>query len=261
MTRGYYAIVRYVADVARGEPRNLAVMLLDVDGHYRGMRSLRPGSLSRSVGEHGIVARALESINVRFASVNGLEEMHELVATASGHSIYVTEPTPVLARRAGDSVLDGLYSVLVAPRSHPAVGFTKGHILDRLSRWAKARDGRLDIGAHHEGYPVDGILSHHTEILCAMHVVSFAARQIDQRRLEQDAASFLFASPRLSARGVGVIQPAPPTATDDIRVLQDKVAGWFKDAGVSTTSPAGLRSRFLVAPSDGASQLELMAVS
>ena len=261
MTRGYYAIVRYMADVARGEPRNLAVMLLDVDGQYRGMRSLRPGSLSRNVEEHGIVARVLESMNIRFSGVNSLENMRELVEVTSGHSIYVTEPIPVLARQPADSVLDGLYAILVAPRSHPAVGFTKGHILDRLSRWAKTRDGRLEIGAHHDGYPFDGLLRQHAEVLCAMHVISFAARNIDQRRLEQDAAGFLFASPRISAQGVGVIQAAPSTATEAIRELEDKVVGWFNDAGVITTSPAGLRNRYLVSPTEGSGQLQLLPVS
>src|SRR5260221_11811398 len=84
--RGYYSILRYRSDSARGEFRNIAVAYVDESGGYSGMRSIRPGNMSRGVEEHGLLAGVIAAIEDRFkANSNGLRDLRQLKDTITNN--------------------------------------------------------------------------------------------------------------------------------------------------------------------------------
>lgn len=242
ITRGYYALARYQPDRARGEFRNVAVLFVDEAGTFTGLRSLRPSSISRSLEEHGLVARLMEGVQQRLASSPvGIDQLRELTDSFS-HSIVFSEPKPAIAEGSPRDLLESLFVALVAPRHRLSVGFTKAHVLDRLARWVKARGGMLDIGAEEGGFTFDGVLRHANKVVYAMHVTSFATRQLNARKLEQEVGHFLFAASHVDERCVAVVQPALSSCSPETRRSQEKVTTWLADAGVRAVTPTTLRT-------------------
>jgi hypothetical protein len=262
MTRGYYALARYQSDPARGEFRNIAVLFVDEAGEFTGLRSIRPGSISRTVEEQGLVGNLIAGIEQRLrSSSSGIEKLR-LLSGEYSHSILFSEPRPAVTHGSPQRLLDSLYLALVAPRTRASVGFTKGHVLDHLGRWVKTHGATLEIGAYADGHNFDGILRRADQLVCAIHVTSFAARQLNARGIEQEIGHFLFAAPRVGGPCIGVIQPAPDPSAPATRSLQEKVSQWFADAGVPAMTPAALRAYLLPQlGSDPMASLQLELVS
>ncbi len=239
--RGFYSLIRYRPDPVREEFKNVGILLLGEDGSYRGLRTLRPGTISRTVEEQGLLAAVVAAVEHRLGQTrDGLADLRQLAESYS-HSILVTDPRPAMSTLGWAALLETLYGALVAPKTRPPVGFTKGHVLDRLHKWFVAKGSSFEIGGQLEGYSFDAILRTSTDMTYAMQVNSFAARQIDSRRLELEVGHFLYVAPRVRANCIGLIQPAAANATAEIRNLQDRVSSWFNDAGVPVLSPTAFR--------------------
>jgi hypothetical protein len=239
--RGFYSLIRYQPDPVREEFKNVGVLLLGEDGSYRGLRTLRPGTISRTAEEQGLLAAVIGAVEHCLGqTADGLGDLRQLAETYS-HSILVSDPRPAMSPLGWAALLETLYGALVAPKTRPPVGYTKGHVLDRLHKWFVGKGSSFEIGGQLEGYSFDAILRTSTDVTYAMQVNSFAARQVDSRRLELEVRHFLYVAPRIQANCIGLIQPATVNATAEIHNLQDRVASWFNDAGVPVLSPTAFR--------------------
>jgi hypothetical protein len=243
--RGYYVLARYQPDPIRGEFRNVAVLFVDEAGVFQGLRSVRPGTISRTIEEHGLVANLISGIERRLgSSTTGIDQLREITEEYS-HSVVFSEPRPAMVSESPQKLLDSLYLALVAPKAPVSVGFTKGHVLDHLSRWMRTIGATLEIGGHQDGHTFDGILRRADVVVYSLHVSSFAARQLNARKIEEEAGHFLFAAPRVATPTIGVIQPAPAGSAQETKLLQQKISCWFEEAGVPTMTPTAFRASLL----------------
>lgn len=244
-TRGHYSVLRFMPDSARGEFRNLAVLFVDVDGQFRAFKSARAGAIGRNIEEHGLLAAVLETFEERISRQDiGLTDMQELARSLT-HSLVLSDPLPAVSNGDARELVESLYQSLVAPRHAASAGYTKGHVIDRLSRWYKSRGGELHIGSYVKDYLFDAVAGSPRRPDCAMHVTSFAARTLNPKTIEQEAGHFLFAAARVKTPCVAVVQPPAKSASPETRRLQETLTRWFQDAGVAMLTPDALRKSVL----------------
>jgi hypothetical protein len=257
--RTFFSVMRYRSDPIRDEYRNVAILLADEAGKLRALRAIRPGNISRSVEEHGVLATLIESIERGISSGAGLELRR--LADSYSHSVVFSDPQPALTRGDFDSLLDSLFRTLVAPKPiRHAAGYTKGHLIDRLSRWVKGRGASFEIGTYFGGYAVDAVLRTPPEEPVALQITSFATRQLNARTVEQEIGHFLYAASHMAGRCVGVVQPPAPGALVETQQLQQRVMSWFDEAGVEALTPTEFKDRMDVTPRPVAESFRQLAM-
>lgn len=140
MRRGHYIVVRYIADLARNEPRNVGVMVWD-DAQYR--LRIDEDAVSRVVRDHPHLERDalrhIESSVLRQLTPSGEfdpQQIREQLTAQRGYPILFTEPrlttlegTPAEAL---DVSLDRLVRRIVHPRRRGGGG--GGGAIQELTR-------------------------------------------------------------------------------------------------------------------------------
>jgi hypothetical protein len=234
--RGFFSIVRWRADIARDEARNIAVVLADVEGEYSKLRAVPLSAVSPRLHEQGLLDAMLVGLERRLDEDDEpftAEHLYKLHRDLQ-HSVYVTEPKPV-AVTDPDNALTALYRAFVASRGGGRRGQTKGVVLDKVVAALRNRGMSVRRGAYVEDFIFDVVIDE-VDRYTPVEVLSFAAPRKDWSPLEKDAGHFLFALSQLSVPGAAVVQPPPPELDAAVEPYT-RVRRWFDHADVPVSDP------------------------
>lgn len=239
LIRGSYSVIRFTRDIARNESRNIGVLLVAPDAGFAAMRCLPPASVSKTLAEQGLLTGVLDQLREHLVA-SPTQPVLEAIGSRLNLSLSVTDPLPTATADHPRLLLDSLYANLVAPKSHVAAGYTKGHMIDRLARWTRQQGQEIELAAQVDDYTFDAVLRLPSAPV-AFGVTSLAARHLDQHRIEQEATHFLFGTQRVhAAQFVGLLQPPPAGAEPSTRRLYARLVSWHDEAGVPVITPREL---------------------
>lgn len=241
VNQGYFSLIRWRSTPHRQEARNIAVMLVDAEGQFGGIRTAPPSAMSRSLKAQGIVDALLMNLRDQFASAEkpDLARLQKLHATLR-HSLAVTEPQ-VTAVMDLDSTLGALYHAYVQPTSSGPRHVTKAVILDRVVERLRGQGLTVRRSSYLSDHIFDAIADGVRPSV--FEILSFASPLKDWTPIEKDAGHFLYAMRQVDADPRAVIQPPPDEATDEARVSFDRIRRWLDQEKVPVLAPADLEAQ------------------
>jgi hypothetical protein len=256
ISEGFYSILRYTPDSARGEAKNVALMLVDERRDIARLRVAPLSQITPKLNEHGV----LDKLLVQFGSRLQAGELRDqaqvnALSRAIGPTLSLTAPIPAAIGDNVDATLKALYMAFVAPRQSRDAGISHGQLLDRLVKACRKAGAAIEPGAYVGDMLFDAILSglgRRTPV----QILSFDGASPNPRGLEQAAGYFLFALNRIHEDGLCVMQPPPEHAIDPARASYRRIRNWMEDGRVETIGPEGLPS--MAASMSGAELLPLV---
>ena len=237
--QGYFSLLRWRPDVARDEPRNIAVLLADAEGRFAGMRPVPVSAISEKLHEQGLVDALLVGLKSRVEDSHfTLDELHELHGSLSG-ALIATEPRPVAVRDVEETI-KALYRAFLAVRTGRSRGQTKGVVLDRVVNDLRRSGWEVRRGAYIDDFIFDVVIDeapvHAPNVVS---VFSFATHRKDWITVEKDAGHFLFARNALRVDAAAVVQ-GPTESSSAAREPFERVHRWLEGAEVPVTDASNL---------------------
>lgn len=238
--RGYYSLLRWRRDATRDEARNVAVLLVEAEGQFAGIKAAPVSSVSSRLREQGLLDAMLVALQGQFESEQRptlalLRELHGSLQ----RSLYVTEPQPV-AVPDPDAVLNALYRAYVAPRGGGSRAITKGAMLDRVVGRLREHGYEVRRGEYVNDFLFDVVIGVRLERPTVAEVFSFANTVKNWAPVEYDAGHFLYALGRSGAEGFSVIQPPSEVSPESAVTTYERVLRWFERAAVPVIEPSEL---------------------
>jgi hypothetical protein len=235
---GYYSLVRYTADLARGELRNVAVILVGEDPSSGAVRAAPLSRVAPKVRQAGVLDAVLRSLAARLNSGQIVGQAGLMnIASASPSSIFITTPRPAVIDVDLASTLDNLYRAFVGVRS-AREPLRKGEILDRLVASLVRMGASVQRDAYVRDFAIDALVSGPTD--AAIQVLSFCIGGSRGVTVERETGHFLFGLERLNLEATAVVQPPTDAASRDLWASYDRVQRWLDDAGVSFIRPSDI---------------------
>jgi hypothetical protein len=234
--RGYFSIVRWCTDAERDEARNVAVVLVDAEGQFGGVRSAPPSSLSQDLRQQGLLDAVLHGLALQFQQERrpDLRRLQQ-IATGLTQSLYLTEPRAT-AVPDPDLTLQALYRAYVAPTPQPRRALTKGVVIDRVVQGLRRRGLHVRRGEYMGEFFFDALVETEGNVI-PFDVLSFAGDKKDWLPTERDAGHFLYGLARLGLPGRAVIQPPAGEGAEAAEVTWTRVRRWFDEAHVPVLQP------------------------
>lgn len=234
---GYYSLLRYRRDASRDEARNLAVLLVDADGRFGGIRSAPLGTVSKRLKDQGLISAILNNLEQQFKSevkpaLRDLQRLHESLQ----NSLVVTEPQPTLVPNL-ERTLRALYQAFVSPRAGGSSALTKGVLLGKMVALYQDNGVSVRFDDYLNDWNFDLIIEPEGQIHSVAEVLSFATHAQEWGPAEHDAGHFLYALERLSVRGFGIVQPPNDKSHRNAHIAHDRVLRWFDKAKVDVYMP------------------------
>jgi hypothetical protein len=224
VAQGYFSLLRWRRDATRDEARNVAVLLVEPDGRYGGIRSAPLSSISSRLSDQGLLDDVIVGLEERFESDDGLP-LRELVAWSETltRSLVITPPRPVAVEEP-EAALDALYRAFVAPQRRGSRAETKFVLLDRVMKTLRKRGVPARRGERIEDFIFDLVVSSHDRPT-VYEVLSFATARKDWTPVERDAGHFLYAVGQLKLPARAVI--SPPAEANGAADAYNRVSRWF----------------------------------
>jgi hypothetical protein len=244
--RGFYSVVRWRSDATRDEARNVAVVLVDAEGQFGGIRIAPPSALSNDARQQGFLDTILHGLELQFEGDKrpDLERLRQM-SEALSQSLYLTSPRPT-AVPDPDLTLEALYKAFVAPVAAPRA-LSKGVVIDKVVHTLRKRGFHVRRSEYVGDFVFDALVDR-TEGILACDVLSFATPKRDWIPAERDAGHFLYGLERLGLAGMAVIQPPTEESRDEASTSLARVRNWFKEASVPVHNPAELADQQLALP-------------
>lgn len=239
--QGYFSLLRYRSDPTRDEARNIAVVLVDDQGRFSGLRAAPLSQVSPNLHEQGIVDGLLTSLARRVSNQGrlGLPDLIEW-SHQSAQSLLVTTPSPTALVRSGEETLGALYKALVAPRVARSAGSTKGKIIDKVVREFRSRGAIVERSTYLEDFLFDAIIGRRGEQPLVVSCLTFDRIVKDWSPTEKDAGHFLFAAGRLGASSVAVIDVPTSGPPQPAAEAYRRVNSWLHAEAIPIVSSAGV---------------------
>lgn len=234
--RGYFSVVRWIPDVTRDEARNVAVVLVDAEGQFGGVRIAPPSVLSRDSRQQGFLDGILHGLQAQFemSSATDLDRLREISEKVS-QSLFVTSPRPT-AVPDPTQTLEALFKAFVR-RSGGGGSLTRGAITDKVIQSFR-RQGFQVRRSEYVGEFVFDALVERTEGILACDVMSFATAVKDWTPTEREAGHFLFGLNRLkTVVGMAVIQPPVHESHEAAQASYERVCRWCHEESVLVRRP------------------------
>jgi len=239
LDRGFYSVVRWRPNATRDEARNIAVVLVDSEGQFGGIRIAPPSSLSQDVRQQGFLDTILQGLESQFGEKHrpDLSHLRSLSETLS-QSLYVTPPRAT-AVPDPDLTLHALYKALVQPVSTPR-SLSKGVVTDQVVIALRKRGWGVRRGEYLGDFVFDAVVDR-PQGAVVWDVLSFATIKRDPIPAERDAGHFLYGIERLKLPGRAVIQPPLDDSSDQVQASCARVRHWFEEARVPVHAPEDLK--------------------
>jgi len=248
--RGYYSLVRYRSDPARGEGRNIAVVLVDAEGQFGGVRMASATALSQNAHQRGFLDTMLRGFKAQFegSSKPDLSRLKEL-SDQFDRSIQITEPLPT-AVPDPEQTLEALYKAFVARAGGGGAEMTKADIADKVQAVYLKRGFVVRRSYYVKDVNFDLVVDRPEGGRLACEVLSFVTRAKTERGwlpVERDAGHFLYALQRVEMQGQGmaVVQPPVGDSPEQAQASFARISRWFDDADVPVHTPEELVSEQL----------------
>jgi len=242
--QGYYSVVRWRPDPTRNECKNVAVVLVDAEGQFGGVKPAPISAVSSKLREQGLLDSMIHGIASQFDSaakpdLEWLKQAHLQMT----RSLILTEPKRT-AVPDPTQTLEALYSTLVKPPSVRSSNQTKGRVLDKVIDAIRGRGLQVRRGDYFHDFLFDAIVLNGKKPV-ALEVLSFASQAKSFTSAEHDAGHFLFALENVPVeRGVAVVQaPLEPDVDELAQTSYARVRRWFGSAGVEAVTPEQFSAR------------------
>jgi len=234
--RGFFSIVRWSADATRDEARNIAVVLVDAEGQFGGVKTAPPSSLSQDLRQQGLLDAVLHGLARQFEQEDrpDLQRMRQISAGLS-QSLYLTEPKAT-AVPDPDLTLQALYRAYVAPLPQPRRALTKSVVIDRVVQGLRRRGFQVKRAQYMGEFFFDALVETERTVI-PFDVLSFAGNKKDWLPSERDAGHFLYGLERLGLPGRAVIQPPAAESGEPADITWTRVRRWFDEAHVPVFEP------------------------
>jgi hypothetical protein len=236
--RGYYSLVRYRSDPTRGEGRNIAVVLVDAEGQFGGVKMARASTLSQNEHQRGFLDTMLRGLQAQFnvSPKPDLSRLKEL-SDQFDRSVEITEPLPT-AVPDPEQTLEVLYKAFVA---RPAGGgeMTKGDIADKVQA-VFLKQGFVVRRSHYVKDVNFDLVVDRPQGQLACEFLSFVTRAKTERGwlpVERDAGHFLYGLERVELKGMAVVQPPVGDSPDQAQASFARISKWFDEADVPVHTP------------------------
>jgi hypothetical protein len=236
--RGYFSVVRWRSDPTRDEARNVAIVLVDAEGQFGGIRIAPPSALSGDARQQGFLDAMLHGLENQFEGEEkpDLKRLRELSESLS-NSLYLTAPRAT-AVPDPELTLQALYRAYVAPIPAPRA-VTKGVVIDKVVKILRGRGFSVNRSQYIGDFLFDAVVERKEGPL-ACDVLSFATAKQDWLPTERDAGHFLYGLERVKLPGIAVIQPPAEESRGEAQTSFERVRRWFKDAAVPVRQPDDL---------------------
>ena len=240
--QGYFSVLRWRNDPTRDEAKNIAVVLVDPEGAFGGVRSVPPSSVGKALREIGLLDTMINSLAGRFEhqpfpTLNDIEKMHGDL----GDSLVLSEPRPVVVKDEKET-LEALYKAFLKPTGFSvSKALTKGAVIDLVARKLRRRGFKVKLAEYVDDFVFDAVVEKQTSRRPVVaEILSFATDRKDWIPMEHDAGHFLYAMDQVSLKGFAVVQPPAPNGPKAARKAHDRVLRWFGKEQVSVLSPKEL---------------------
>lgn len=233
--RGYFSVVRWCPDAMRDEARNIAVVLVDAEGQYGGVKTAPPSALSQDLRQQGLLDAVLHGLEVQFES-QGKPDLEFLRRLSSGldKSLQVTSPKPTAVPDV-QLTLQALYKGYVAP-AMARRGTTKAVVIDRVVNGLRRRGFSVRRGEYISDFFFDALVDVEGTTM-AFDVLSFVGTKKEWTPMERDAGHFLYGLGRLHVPGRAVVQPPGEASSVAAETAWARVCRWFENADVPVLDP------------------------
>jgi hypothetical protein len=237
--RGYFSVLRWRNDVGRDEAKNLAILLVDAEGQWGGIKAAPLSGISSRLKDQGLLDSMLVGLSKQFEGVQkpDLDRLQTLSRSLQ-HSIYLTEPKATAVADVNET-LHALYRAFVAPRAGGGRVVTKSVVLDRVVEMLRKRGFGVKRGHYVDDFLFDAIVSDASKKQGqAIEVLSFATAAKEWTTVEHDAGHFLYAVERVRLQPLAVVQPPDKDkSTENATTSFKRITRWFDKAGVRIIEP------------------------
>lgn len=217
-----YHVIRHIPSLARGEPRNVAIALLDATGGFARIKHLPPSQISPSLRSQGLFDRALVSLGRVIAEDPALaSDRLQALSSAHSSSLSVSPGMPADASSGFAQTLESLYKALVAQQRARRPGIDRAEVLDRTINAIRHWGTPVTRGEYVDDFLIDAVASPRGQRPTILHAQSFATRR-DWTRVERETGYFLLAARSLRVPSVCVLQE--PLSEGD----QDAVSSYLR---------------------------------
>lgn len=234
--QGFFSILRWRNDVVRDEAKNVAVVLVDPEGQFGGVKPAPLSRVSPRLHEQGILDAMIVGLQKQFVAqhkpdLEALNRMQESLV----RSVYLTVPQPV-AVPDPNRVLEALYRAYVRPPAAGGAALTKGAVIDRAADDLRKAGLIVRRSDYIGDFIFDLVIERQTPLV--VDVLSFATTARDFTQAERDAGHFLYALERENLAGRGVIKPPSDASHENARKSHDRVLRLFEGAHVPVLEPS-----------------------
>ena len=234
--RGYYSVMKWAADPTRGEARNVAVVLVDAEGQFGGLRAAPPSAVAGNLRAQGILDSVIHGLETRFDSENkpDLRQLHELYESLD-RSLFLTEPKPVAVSDTG-ATLRALYRAFVAHKAAPRTAskaVVLGQVVNAFRKWGAT----AQIGEYVDDYLFDAVLANGSSKRTVVEVLTFATGTRDWSLAEKDAGHFVFAVDQTELPAAAIVSPPNEASKPTASTSYKRVMRWFDRAGIPAVEP------------------------
>jgi hypothetical protein len=234
--QGFFSVLRWRLDSTRDEAKNIAVILVDREGEFGGIRAAPLSAVSRRLHDQGILDSVIVGLENQFAkrqkpTLDALNDWHGSMQ----RSLYLTEPKPTAVHDV-DLTLSALYRAFVAPPARGSRVMTKGRVLDKVVATLRRHGLNVRRGTYLKDFLFDAIVDT-KQGHRALEVLSFATTAQSWTPVEHDAGHFLFALQEADLNGIAVIHPPSDESHQNAVHSYRRVTRWFDKADVPSTLP------------------------
>ncbi len=235
MNRGYYSVIRWAADATRDEAKNVAVVLVDAEGQFGGLRAAPPSAIGGNLREQGLLDSLMQGLAAQFDS-DDKPDLRKLQAWRGNlsRSLYLTDPKPVAVSDSG-ATLRALYRAFVAPKSAPRSA-TKGVVLEQVVTTFRKWGVTAHLGQYVDDYLFDAVVAVNSKPT-VIEVLSFATGTRDWSTAERDAGHFVFAVDQTGLPAAAVVNPPTDASKLTAGTSYGRVVRWFDRAAIPTVVP------------------------
>lgn len=235
---GYFSILKWRRDATRNEARNIAVILVEPDGRFGGIKSAPLSGISKSLHEQGILDSLIVGMEERFRMENkpNLEELKRMHNSLQ-RSLCFTDPRPVIVHDV-DAVLNALYKAYAAPTPARSSAMTRYRILDNVVTKLRRHGHKVRRGEYVKDFIFDAVIEgekRHQQVVA--EVLSFGTAIKDWTPTEKAAGHFLYALEKLNVSGFGIFQPPVTTSHKNASLSYKRILGWFAEEEIPTIRP------------------------
>jgi hypothetical protein len=234
--QGWFSLLRWRADTARDEARNVALLLVEERGGFNAFKAAPLSRISSRLQEQGLLDATLVALEQQFGpeqafTLERLTSMHDKLH----HSLYLTKPRPVAVQNL-DETVGALYKAFIATRGGGGTSNTKNALLDRVVSAYRKQGVDVRRGAYINDFIFDAILRRGKK-RSVVEVLSFATPRKDWTPIEWDAGHFLFALRELDVQGTVVVQEPTAAVPQSGRESYRRVMRWLQKADIPVASP------------------------